>query len=276
MSEFADKYGPWALVIGASDGMGSLFAEGIAKRGVNVALVARRQHLLDEVSARIAERTGVQTRTLAIDLTAPTAAADIIDATADLSVGLLVYCAGGDPNYQRFLANPVEAAEALVQRNCVVMMRLTHHFAQPMVDAGRGGIVIFSSGAALAGGPNMVVYGATKAFELLFAEGLWSEMHDKGVDVLGLVVGKTDTPALRQLEYRRGRLASMDEVPEGAVAADVVVAEAIENIANGPTLIATEELRFAEKFLRTVSRNEAVNLVVQGSAEMMASDREDL
>ncbi len=65
---FAEKYGPWALVAGASDGVGAAFAEGLAERGVNVVLVARRQAVLDEVAAGIADRTGAQTRTLAVDL----------------------------------------------------------------------------------------------------------------------------------------------------------------------------------------------------------------
>lgn len=276
MSDFAAKYGPWALVVGASDGVGEQFARQVAAQGVDVAMVARRQPLLDELAADIRERAGVRTRTLAIDLTAPSAATDIAEAMADVSVGLVVFAAGGDPNFQRFLANPVEVGEALVQRNCMAMMRVVHHFAQPMVDAGRGGIVIFTSGAAFAGGPNMVAYSATKAFDLLFAEALWSEIHDKGVDVLGLIIGKTDTPSLRELEFRRGRLESMDHVPEGAVPAEVVVAEAMDNIGNGPTLIATEELRFAEQFLRSVSRKEAVQLVMAAGAETMGSDQEGL
>ena len=128
-ADFATKYGPWALVVGASDGVGSLFAERLAHEGVNVVLVARRQPVLDEVAAGIRERTDAETRTLAVDLTDADASQNIIDATADLEVGMLVYCAGGDPNYQPFLVNPISAAEALLQRNCLVLMRLCHHFA---------------------------------------------------------------------------------------------------------------------------------------------------
>ncbi len=118
----------------------------------------------------------------------------------------LVYCAGADPNFQPFLTSPVETAEAMVQRNCVVPMQPCHHFGSAIVQRGRGGIVIFGSGAGLVGGPNMVVYGATKAFDMVFAEALWTELHDKGVDVLGLILGKTDTPALRRLEHSRGQI----------------------------------------------------------------------
>lgn len=276
MGDIAQKYGPWALIAGASDGCGTLFAERLAQEGVNVALVARRRHLLDTVAEGIHERTGVETRTLAIDLTQADASQSIIDATADLEVGMLVYCAGGDPNYQPFLANPVSAAEALLQRNCLVLMRLCHHFAGLMVERGRGGIVNFTSGAALAGGRNMVAYGGTKAFDMVFTEGLWAELHDKGVDVLGLVLGMTDTPALRQLEFERGRLKSIDEIPPGAVTAASVVDEAFANLGNGPTIATGDDVRMASELFKSMSRNEVVRLIMQASAEVMGSDARDL
>ncbi|WP_301148679.1 SDR family NAD(P)-dependent oxidoreductase [Mycobacterium simiae] len=276
MGDIAQKYGPWALIVGASDGCGTLFAERLAQEGVNVALVARRRHLLDTVAEGIHERTGVETRTLAIDLTQADASQSIIDATADLEVGMLVYCAGGDPNYQPFLANPVSAAEALLQRNCLVLMRLCHHFAGLMVERGRGGIVNFTSGAALAGGRNMVAYGGTKAFDMVFTEGLWAELYDKGVDVLGLVLGMTDTPALRQLEFERGRLKSIDEIPPGAVTAASVVDEAFANLGNGPTIATGDDVRMASELFKSMSRNEVVRLIMQASAEVMGSDARDL
>ena len=272
MGDIAQKYGPWALIVGASDGCGALFAERLAQEGVNVALVARRQHLLDTVAEAIHERTGVETRTLTVDLTEADAAQSIIDATADLEIGMLVYCAGGDPNYQPFLANPVSAAEALLQRNCLVLMRLCHHFAGLMVERGRGGIVNFTSGAALAGGRNMVAYGGTKAFDMVFTEGLWAELHDKGVDVLGLVLGMTDTPALRQLEFERGRLTSVDEIPPGAVTAASVVDEAFANLGNGPTIATGDDVRMASELFKSMTRNEVVRLIMQASADVMGSD----
>ncbi|WP_231382457.1 SDR family NAD(P)-dependent oxidoreductase, partial [Mycobacterium simiae] len=231
---------------------------------------------LDTVAEAVHERTGVETRTLAIDLTQADASQAIIDATADLEVGMLVYCAGGDPNYQPFLANPVSAAEALLQRNCLVLMRLCHHFAGLMVERGRGGIVNFTSGAALAGGRNMVAYGGTKAFDMVFTEGLWAELHDKGVDVLGLVLGMTDTPALRQLEFERGRLKSVDEIPPGAVTAASVVDEAFANLGNGPTIATGDDVRMASELFKSMSRNEVVRLIMQASAEVMGCDARDL
>jgi uncharacterized protein len=269
---FAAKYGPWALVAGASDGVGAAFAEGLAERGINVVLVARRQAVLDEVAIGIAARTGVETRALTVDLTEPDAASVVTAATDDLDIGFLAYCAGADPYFEPFLANPITTAEAMVHRNCMVPMQLCHHFAPAMVRRGRGGIVLFGSGAGIAGGPNMVAYGASKAFDMVFAEALWSELHGKGVDVLGLILGKTNTPALRRLEYSRGVLGSEDEVPPDAASVDQVISEAFENLSNGPTLMVGDMMRVAVQILSSMTRNEAVNFMIQAQAAVMGGD----
>lgn len=270
---FATKYGPWALVAGASDGVGAAFAAGLAERGVNVVLLARRQAVLDQVAAEIESRTSAQTRTLAVDLAAPDAASVVAAATGDLEIGFLVYCAGADPNYEPFLDNPIGAAEAMVHRNCMVPMQLCHHFAPAMVERGGGGIVIFGSGAGLAGAANMVAYGASKAFDMVFAEALWAELHDKGVDVLGLILGKTNTPALRQLEYSRGQISSPDAAPDGAATVDEVIAEAFENLGNGPTYMAGDMMRAAEQMVAALTRNQSVELFAQAAAAAMSPDR---
>ena len=266
---FATKYGPWALVAGASDGLGAAFAAGLAERGVNVVLLARRQAVLDQVAAEISSRASVKTRPLAVDLAEPGAATAIAAATSELEIGFLVYCAGADPNFKPFLANPIEAAEAMVQRNCMVPMQLCHHFAPAMVERGSGGIVIFGSGAGLAGGPNMVAYGASKAFDMVFAEALWAELHDKGVDVLGLILGKTNTPALRQLEYSRGQISSPGDLPPGAATVADVIAEAFENLTNGPTWMVGEDIRAALPMMASMTRNQIVELFTQAAAAAM-------
>ncbi|WP_328362707.1 SDR family NAD(P)-dependent oxidoreductase [Mycobacterium sp. NBC_00419] len=270
--DFAEQYGPWALVAGASDGVGAAFADELAARGVNVVLLARRQAVLDDVAAGIRERHGVETRTLAIDLAEPGAAAAVAATTTYLAVGFLVYCAGADPAFSPFLSNSLAAAEAMVQRNCVVPMQLCHHFAPAMVERGSGGIVILGSGAGFLGGPNMVAYGATKAFDMVFAEALWSELHPKGVDVIGLILGKTDTPALRKLEHERGRLASLDEPPPDTDRVEGVIAAAFDNLANGPTVLVGEQLRGVGQLLAAMDRNDAVGLMAQAIESAMGAD----
>lgn len=274
---FVDRYGPWALVAGASDGVGAAFAEALAERGLNVVLLARRQQKLTEVATAITERHGVETRTLPIDLAQPEAAAEVAAAVRDLSVGFLVYCAGADPDFRPFLSNSLRSAEAMVQRNCVVPMQLCHHLAPAMVERGRGGIVIFGSGAGLVGGPNMVAYGASKAFDMVFAEALWSELHGHGVDVIGLILGKTDTPSLRRLEHDRGHLAGLDQVPEGAGDVDTVVNDALAHLDDrarldaGPTVFVGEQMRAGAGLLAAMDRNDAVRLMAQASAQAMGN-----
>ena len=270
---FADRYGPWALVAGASEGVGAAYARAVAERGLNVALLARRQEVLDEVAAGIGADTGVRTRAVAVDLAAQDAMARILAATAGLEIGMVMYCAGADPNYEPFLANPVDVSLAMVHRNCVVPLQICHHFARPMVARGKGGIVLVSSGAALAGGANMVAYSATKAFDMVMAEALWAELHDKGVDVLALVLGVTDTPALRRLLARRGNLASPDDTTPipGAVTAADTAAEAIANLSNGPTWFVGEQLREGARMLGAMPRSEAVKIVLQLGGGIMST-----
>lgn len=272
--EFAERYGPWALVAGASDGVGAAYARAMAERGLNVVLLARRQAVLDDVAASIRADTGVETRAVAVDLSTPDAMAEIARATNGLEVGMLMYCAGADPNYANFLDHPVDAVLPMVQRNCVVPLQACHHFAGPMKARGRGGIVVLSSGAALVGSRHMVAYGASKAFDLVMTESLWAELHGDGVDVLALVLGLTDTPALRRLLAQRGVLASEDDprpIP-GASTTDGVVAEAIANLRNGPTCFVGEMLREGSKMLGALPRNDAVRAMMAAGAGIMDAE----
>jgi short-subunit dehydrogenase len=271
---FAERYGPWALVVGASEGIGAAFAHAVADLGLNVALVARRQHALDKVAASIRAESEVEVRTLALDLTAQSAVPALVDALADVDVGLVCYAAGGDPNYEPFLSQPVDNAVALVERNCLAPLRLCHHFAAPMRTRRRGGLVLVSSGAGLVGGRNMVAYAATKAFDMVMAEALWSELHGGGVDVLGLVLGVTDTPALRRTLLRRGQLADVAAPIPGAARPEQVVAEALANLTNGPICFATDDVREGAKHLGAMSRNDAVRMLLTLEGGVMASDEE--
>jgi len=107
---------------------------------------------------------------------------------------------------------------------------------------------------------------------MVFAEALWSELHGKGVDVLGLILGKTNTPALRRLEHSRGVLSSEDQTPSDAAGVDQVISEAFENLGNGPTLMVGDMMRAAVQMLASLTRNEAVKLVTQAQAAVLGSD----
>jgi short-subunit dehydrogenase len=270
-ADFADRYGPWALVAGASEGVGLAYAKAMAERGLDVVLVARRRSVLEDAAVGIRDAFGVQTKVLAIDLSDDEAAVRIADATADIDVGMLMYCAGADPNFENFLDGSIEVADAMVRRNCVTPLRLCHHLAPPMVGRGRGGIVLVSSGAGLVGARRMVAYASSKAFDLVMGEALWAELHGSGVHVLSLVLGVTDTPALRRLLAERGNLASADDATPipGAATPDEVVQDALAHLGRGPTWFVGEMLREGSKHLGAMDRNDAVRLMLEVGAGVM-------
>jgi short-subunit dehydrogenase len=221
--EFCQRYGPWAVVAGASEGVGASVARLLGERGVNVVLVSRRKELLDEVQGTLVG----DSRTLALDLSLPNAWATLADATADLEVGLLVYNAGAVAP-TRFLDEPVGVWKGILARNCDMVVDAAHHYGRLMVQRGHGGIALVSSNAAWAGTLGLAIYGATKAFQLVLGESLWAEFRPHGVDVLSMVLGATDTPAIRRM--LKGR-----ELP-GAAHSDDVAREMLDNLAHGPTL----------------------------------------
>jgi short-subunit dehydrogenase len=269
--DFAERYGPWALIAGASEGVGLAYSRAMAERGLNVALVSRRQDPLDELAAELQEVHAVMTRVVPLDLSEDSAAGTLMDAVADLDVGMFLYCAGADPLFTDFLDASLADADGLVRRNCLTPMRLCHHLAGPMVHRGRGGIVLVSSGAALVGARRMVAYAASKAFDMVMAEALWAELHGAGVDVLGLVLGVTDTPALRRLLAERGNLASADDgtpIP-GAASPEEVVADALAHLAHGPTWFVGDLLRDGAKHLGSMDRSDAAHLMLDVGAGVM-------
>jgi short-subunit dehydrogenase len=249
--EFANKYGPWALVAGASEGVGAAVAQLLGQRGVNVVLVSRRQAVLDEV----AETVPSSTRTVAMDLSEPAAGEHLAQVTADLEIGLLVFNAGADPHMSCFLEKPVDVWQALLTRNCAMVLASTHHFGGLMAARGHGGIVLVTSGAAWAGGSRLAVYGGTKAFDLILAESLWSELAPAGVDVLAAVLGQTDTPALRKLLGDREIAGLADPVD--------VARGILDNLLNGPTWPPDPSP------LGSIPRRQAVELMSQGSASIL-------
>ena len=177
-----ERYGPWAVVLGGSEGIGASFARQLADDGVNVVLVARNPEPL-RATADEARALGVDVRTLSVDLTADAAIDEIASATADLDVGLVVYNAGAVHSGDSVLDNPVDFALNLVKLNCAGPVQVSHHFGTRMVERGRGGLLFVGSMSGVCGASGTVAYAASKAFVQVWAEGMWSELHDKGVDV---------------------------------------------------------------------------------------------
>jgi short-subunit dehydrogenase len=243
----------------------------MGERGLNVVLIARQQAKLDEVAVSIRNATRVETRVARVDLSRPDAIETIIGVTSDLDVGMLIYTAGADPNYEPFLIQPVENALMMIERNCTTPTRMCHRFVRPMVERGKGGVILVSSGAGLVGFPNVVAYCGSKAFDIMMAEALWAEVRGQGVDVLALVLGFTDTPAQRRVMARHGLLAEDDyttPIP-GALTPEQVVAEALEQLPRGPTWITNPDLRQLAAGMSWLDRQAAVRSMINMAGGVM-------
>jgi short-subunit dehydrogenase len=180
--------GPWALVTGASEGIGRALALEIAACGVNVVLSARREHLLSELARDIGARFGVETRVLAGDLSDPAAVEPLLAQTDDLDIGLLVACAGFGTSGD-VIDSDLATELNMIDVNCGATFAATRHFAPRLARRGRGGIILMSSLVAFQGVARAANYAATKAYVQVLAEGLSRELAAKGVDVLAAAPG---------------------------------------------------------------------------------------
>jgi uncharacterized protein len=193
VTSFAERYGPWAFIAGASQGIGAALSHGAAARGCNVMLLARGKEQLDATAAAVADQHGVETRTVAADLADPSIGRIVADAVGDLDVGLFVYNAAVAPA-GRFLDVEPDIHTLSVTVNCLTPTVLCHWFGQRFVARGRGGLGMICSAGGTQGSITFSSYNAGKAYEWILAESLWAEWKDHGVDVTNLFVGATASP----------------------------------------------------------------------------------
>jgi len=224
---FTDRFGPWAVIAGGSDGIGSAFAGELASRGLNLALIARDESKLAAKAAQLRDRYGVEVRYASIDLTRADVATRAGDFTADLDVGLFIYNAGSGRNMGPFLESGVENWMHQVHLSCGGPVLLAHHFGGRLCERGRGGLVLMSSLGSLSGSAYVTTYAASKAFDTIFAEGLWQEFTPKGVDVVGCLAGATDTETFRE---------DTGGMPDAMDPRDVAK-ETLDFLGRGPTFV---------------------------------------
>lgn len=212
-----ERYGAWALVTGASSGIGRALARSLAAEGMSVVLVADDAGGLEEAAAEVRE-AGVEARACCVDLGGDFLA-DVRATTDDISVSLLVNNAsfgGVGP----FLSHPLEVYDAMIAVNTRAYVALTHAYLPAMIEAGRGALIFVSSLNAQAPIANSSVYTATKAFDLFFGGALWWELRESGVDVLVLQPGPTRTgfQAKAQTQVATWAMEPEDVAAEGLAA----------------------------------------------------------
>lgn len=207
-----ERYGEWALVTGASAGIGEAFARALARRGISCVLSARRGERLETLAADLEAAYGIQTRVVAEDLADPDGARRLAAAVEDLPIAILVNNAG--VGYAgRFDKLEVERLEQQVLLNCLAPVTLTRLLLPAMQERGRGALIFTGSVAGMQPLPLHGVYAATKAFDRFLGEALFVELREQGIDVLVLEPGSTAT----EFQEVAGEIAHPGEPPEQVV-----------------------------------------------------------
>lgn len=255
-NDFKDRYGPAALVTGASSGIGQSFAELLASLGLDLVLVARRVERLEALGARLESSYGIKVTVCPIDLSSATAAQQILEATNTLDIGLVISNAGfgfkGD-----FASGTVNVLEDMMMVNCHTPMLLAHGFIPRLKTRGKGGIIMTSSIEGLIGCPYSAAYSATKGFVINLGEALWAELAEDDIDVLTLCPGATDTEA-------PGLQGINPKTLQHLMSPDDVARLTLDNIQNGPSYIPSEHYQQSFDMLLSLPRKDAL-LAMAGS-----------
>lgn len=250
---FRRRYGRWALVLGAAAGIGAAFCRSLARRGVSLLAVDRDAEGLEALAAELGDQ--VELRTEAWDLGDDGLEGKLRRLIEGREVGLLVYNAASSP-IGPFIDQPLSTHLQAVELNCRGPLTAIGTVVPPMIERGRGGVVLMSSLSALSGAPLVTTYAATKAFNLVLAEGLWWELGRSGVDVLSCAPGPTATPGYLASAPSPGALAPGPGSPMA------VAEEALASLGRRPTVFPGRAAALSALLIgRLLPRSLAVRLV---------------
>jgi hypothetical protein len=242
------SYGSWAVVTGASSGIGRAFAEQLAAEGLNLVLAARSTERLGSLGKSLRDAHGVGYRVVTADLSSPEGASTIVEATEGVDVGLLVSNAGaGRPG--PYLDQDLDELHRRLVLNATTHLGLVHAFGRRFTARGRGGIVIVSALGAHHGIPNMAHDAAAKGYALNLGVALHYELAPAGIDVTVMLPGNVDTPIIDALGIDRASLPIRPQSPERAVRQTLAAL-----VKHQPVLVPGRMMRLMTQLLpRTVS-----------------------
>ena len=256
---FAARFGKWAVVAGASEGLGAAFAAQLAERGMDLVLVARRGRLLGDVAVRLRAKYGVEVRPLVADLADRTFVDALSDAVSGLDVGVVVYNAAHIP-VAPFLEIDDEAIEQVVNVNVRGPLLVLRALTPAMCNRGRGAVVLMGSLAGLQGAPGVAAYAASKAFNIVLAEGLWYELRGQGIDVSVCCAGAVRTP---------GYVRSFDRDVPGMLSPDEAARRTLDALGTGPRLVPGLINRIAAQLVgRVLPRRAAIRLIARNTTRL--------
>ena len=254
-------YGPVAIVTGASSGIGQSFARLLGAEGFDLILCARRGDRLATLAEELRNQQSVSVQVVEADLGVASGIEKLIQASGGQEVGLLVSNAGFGLKGS-FTEHGREQLLRMVQLNCIAPMLLAHHFIPRMRHRERAGILITGSVEGLMGFPHSAAYAATKAFVKNLGESLWAELEADNIDTLVLAPGSTDTEAIDLQGVDRSKLA-------GVMSPDEVAQIGLDNLGQGPTIIAGEENTQMFEGLAQMPRRDALRMMAQTMADSL-------
>lgn len=256
MNQFGKRYGPAALVTGASSGIGWAFAEELAARGFDLVLSARRGDRLEELAQRLRGEHGISVRIVEADLARPAAPDELLAASADLDVGLVVSNAGFGLKGAHE-GNDAAAMTEMLMVNCNAPMQLARGFLPRLKARGAGGLLLVSSIEGLMGCPYSTAYSASKALVVALGEGLWGELIGSGIDVLTVCPGATESEAAAKQGIDIAQL-------QNVMPARDVARTSLDAIAEGPTFFPSAFYKASFDHLLALPRREALGAMAQG------------
>ena len=261
---FTERYGAWALVAGASEGLGAAYARALARRGMSLVLAARRKALLDELAADLHGAFGVEVRCCDGDLAAPEFLEQLGAECSSLDLGLVVYNATQAP-VGDFVSAATEDLMRVVDVNVRAPVTLLRALLPPMAARGRGAVVLMTSLAGNQGSPRIAAYAASKAFTRVLAEGLWYELRPRGIDVVACCAGAVRTPGYQM---------AAGKAAPGTLDPERVVEQALQALGRGPVVIPGFVNRVAGVFMGRFLPRRAAVAIMAGSTGSLSPARE--
>ena len=256
---FHTRYGPWALVAGASEGIGAAFSKALAKRGLNLVLIARRETKLHQLAQELRAEFEIEVQEQAVDLADMESVKNLVS-NLEMPIGLLVYNAAYSP-IGYFKDVEFEDLEKIVSVNISTPLFLIKQLTRPMIDRKSGGVVLMSSLSGSQGSPKIATYAATKSYNTILAEGLWHEMKEAGVDVLACVAGAVRTPGYMNSADHKDAPGTLD--PEQ------VVEETLKSLGSAPTVTPGSFNKFAKFIMdRLLSRKRAIQIMHKNTKDL--------
>ena len=267
---FRTRYGPWAIVAGAADGLGAATAEALAQRGLHLLMVDIQADVLERTARRLAEAYSVRTDALVLDLGDPASveaiARRVHDQAGGRTVGLIVYVAAVSA-IGPFLERPAADHAAALSVNCATPTALLHRLLPAMVNRGHGGVILYSSMAGFQGSAIISTYAATKAFDLVLAEGLAAELGPQGIDVVACCPGATRTAT-----YVRSRPTTEPSTP---MEPSTVAHAAVAALGRRTVVVPGATNRLGRWLFALLGRHRAVTMISRSVRRMYPANPQD-